>query len=498
MAARTLLLRHSLCSSLYKTSKPRGRKAGRKHPKPVYRISTIVTTDRTSRLLQKSVRTSVLQQICVQDIVYGEPKAIETLVTNRTIQPGAKKRKPVLLKIPKFSTCFQKLQLNAALWNARSMTGKIGVIASTLIEDNLDILVITETWLKSQTDPVIADFHSAVSGYNVHHQSRSSRRGGGVAVIARSNLRVTEKHSGSFNSFESLDIKLQSLSQTVRIITIYRPPESKKNSSTTNDFLTEFSTLLESAVPSPGYLVIADDFNFHLDDGNLPDTVKFTTLLHSMGLRQHILSPTHNKGHILDLVIIRSADQILHSVNITNSMNSDHSLVRFGLTVQRPANSKVRISRRNFRNMSTDDLRDEIAAKFYTYPRDIDIERLSKFYIDSVTDILDTLAPIKQKVVTDKVRAPWYCEELLLLRKTVRRLETKYRATNLEIDRQIFLTRRNEYFRRCDDLKADYHRTRIEEADSKRLFKIIAELTDAKAIHAKELPWQIPSKENSI
>ncbi|XP_070549536.1 uncharacterized protein [Ptychodera flava] len=287
----------------------------------------------------------------------------------------------------------------------------------------------------------------------------------------------------------------KSSSQSLRVITIYRLLKSQKNNLTVNEFLAEFSTLLESAVPSPGHLVIAGDFNIHLDELNSPDTVKFMNLLHSMGLHQHILTPTHNKGHVLDLLITRSTDELVHSVDVSNFMNSDHSLIRFDLNLRRPAPKKVSISRRDFRTVNIDVFQDEISTKLSTYPLDFDAEAISTFYCDTVTEILDTVAPIKKKLVTEKVRAPWYCEELLMLRKNVRRLESKYRSTKLEIDRQIFLIKRIEYFRRCDELKADYHRARIQEADDKKLFKIVSELSDTKAINAKALPSEIPLKE---
>ncbi|XP_070552124.1 uncharacterized protein [Ptychodera flava] len=287
----------------------------------------------------------------------------------------------------------------------------------------------------------------------------------------------------------------KSSSQSFRVIIIYRPPKSQKNNSTVNEFLAEFSILLESAVPLPGHLIIAGDFNIHLDELNSPDTVKFMNLLHSMGLHQHILTPTHNKGHILDLLITRSTDELVHSVDVSNFMNSDHSLIRFDLNLRRPTPKKVSISRCNFRTVSIDVFQDEISMKLSTYPLDFDAEVISTFYCNTVTEILDTLAPIEKKLVTEKVRAPWYCEELLMLRKNVRRLESKYRSTKLEIDRQIFLIKRIEYFRRCDELKADYHRARIQEADDKKLFKIVSELSDTKAINAKALPSEIPLKE---
>ena len=356
-------------------------------------------------------------------------------------------------------------------------------------------MIITETWLKSQFDPVIAEFNSAISGYNFYHQSRSQRRGGGVAVLARSNLRLVEKRSKIFQSFELLDVTFKSASQLLRIIAVYRPPKSTKNMATISDFISEFSTLLETVVPSSGHLLVAGDFNFPFENTNSSDTSKLVDLLHSVGLKQHVKISTHSKGHTLDLLITRSSEQLLHSIRSDNSLNSDHSLLYFGLNVQRPPNTKVTISQRHFHTMNIDRLIDIISPKLISRPRNTNPDDLYLYFHQIVTDALDTVAPVKSKSVINKVRAPWFSEDLLTLRREVRRLEINWRKSQLEIDRQIFVLKRTEYSRRCDALKSAYHRTRIEDADNKKLFAIVAELSDSRTASSNAMPNNITMKE---
>ena len=45
------------------------------------------------------------------------------------------------------------------------------------------------------------------------------------------------------------------------------------------------------------------DFNYHVDNTNEGHVHKFLTLLSSMNLVNHVQEATHEKGHILDLVI---------------------------------------------------------------------------------------------------------------------------------------------------------------------------------------------------
>ena len=64
-----------------------------------------------------------------------------------------------------------------------------------------------------------------------------------------------------------------------------------------------------------------------------PHIVKFNEYLQSFGLEQHVSSPTHNKGGILDVFITRS-DQPSPEIFVHAPSISDHSLIEGRLPVQ--------------------------------------------------------------------------------------------------------------------------------------------------------------------
>ena len=67
-------------------------------------------------------------------------------------------------------------------------------------------------------------------------------------------------------------------------------------------FLDEFDQLLQCLVTLNVYLVISGDFNLWW--GTVSDDVtKFSDLLTSYDLNQHVTKPTNAFNHILDLVI---------------------------------------------------------------------------------------------------------------------------------------------------------------------------------------------------
>lgn len=107
--------------------------------------------------------------------------------------------------------------------------------------------------------------------------------------------------SPKFTTFEHLDVTISYAKFKARLVIIYRPPLCRSNKLTASMLFEEFSQLIEHLMEDYIYpLVIAGDFSFHVDDLNHRDALKFTDLLESVNLIQHVKSPTHRHGHTLD------------------------------------------------------------------------------------------------------------------------------------------------------------------------------------------------------
>ena len=112
-----------------------------------------------------------------------------------------------------------------------------------VVENDLDIIAITETWLTA--DDRVASGEITPDGYKHHHVPSTSKRGGGVAVLCKSTFKthVSDSHPMT-KSFKSTNILILSGSCSVRLIVIYRPDGSKRNPHSFGDFLTEFTEML--------------------------------------------------------------------------------------------------------------------------------------------------------------------------------------------------------------------------------------------------------------
>ena len=84
-------------------------------------------------------------------------------------------------------------------------------------------------------------------------------------MIYRESLSDRWIDAGGKESFEYSKWIISSPSLNLRLVLLYRPPDTADHRVSTNDFFTEFSTYLETILLSKEPLVIAGDFNIHVD-----------------------------------------------------------------------------------------------------------------------------------------------------------------------------------------------------------------------------------------
>lgn len=140
-----------------------------------------------------------------------------------------------------------------------------------------------------------------------------ARIGGGTGLIVRASFKINLLHSDEKSSFEYSEWLVAIDNLKVRLIIIYLPPNTEAHPVTTSTFFREFSDLLEDCVLCPEKLILTGDFNIHVDDHTSTDATKFTDIMNTFSLQQHVSIPTHDSGHTLDLIITRSTNDIVLS-----------------------------------------------------------------------------------------------------------------------------------------------------------------------------------------
>ena len=377
----------------------------------------------------------------------------------------------------------RKRKLKMCLLNSRSVKNKAPQIMDYILENDLDIMALTETWLRPGTIDEAVIGEMVPPGYNFFHEPRSTGRGGGVGIITRDTIKTTtETLHSSYHTFECLQIKAISTSMTYRIFTIYRPPPSDKNTLTTTDFLEDFGNFLSDVILSTGKLIIAGDFNLHLEKTDETDVKKFINLLTTFGLNQLVTGPTHSSNHTLDAIITRNSEMPVHDLLVDDPLISDHKAITFSLNTQRPSFPRKTVEYRELKNIDIDRLKQDIAENQYLngayLANESDPAVCVQVYNEAASDLFNKYAPLKTKVITIRPKVPWYTDAVKKAKQEKRKHERKWKATGLTVHKQIFLDSKNRLTKIIAESKKDYISQMIAESSNsqKALFSCVDQL----------------------
>ncbi|XP_068749378.1 uncharacterized protein [Montipora capricornis] len=151
-------------------------------------------------------------------------------------------------------------------------------------------------------------------------------------------------------------------STALRTIIVYRPPPSRSNNCTVTMFFNEFPLLLENLATTAGPILLAGDFNFHVDNNQDCTATRFTQLLDAFNLKQNILLPTHKSGSTLDLIITRADENIASKFIVVDPALSDHYMVGCTLSLTKVPFEKKKMGYRRLKSINFDDFRHDVSA----------------------------------------------------------------------------------------------------------------------------------------
>ena len=187
---------------------------------------------------------------------------------------------------------------------------------------------------------------------------------------------------------------------------IYRPPYSNLHPVSLKTFFDEFASYMESIILTPEPLIITGDFNIHVNKVNDSDACEFLDLLPSLGLKQHVIGPTHEGGHTLDLVITRQYDQVIKSAPLIDRFISDHAAVLCQLHSVKPCTATNEISYRQLKSIDMDALRADLIASELCTSVFTDLDMMVSYYNSTMSSLLDKYAPLRTKSVANRKRVP--------------------------------------------------------------------------------------------
>ena len=109
-------------------------------------------------------------------------------------------------------------------------------IYDLIVDNSVDVLMLTETWLYSIGDEAyIATMTPA--GYEFRSFSRTGSRGGGIGFVTKTTMSACISFRAlDYKSFEAVQMRLSLDHVSVVLVCLYRPSQSKRNQLTNSIF----------------------------------------------------------------------------------------------------------------------------------------------------------------------------------------------------------------------------------------------------------------------
>ena len=330
-------------------------------------------------------------------------------------------------------------EIRLATINARSAVHKSSLVRDVIISNQLDILVVTETWFRPDMPSAILN-DAAPDNYSIIHEFRSSGRGGGIAVIHKSHISIRRIEATTTHStYERLLFKCTVGSSRINVAAVYRPPPAP-----TAAFFSELSDLIDYISLLPGDLVLIGDINcpgrsvLQLDD-------RLTALVDDYNMTQRVKSPTYIasshliEDSLLDVVIHFTNPSPVRCVSVLDVGLSDHRLVTANLCIPMPKPETVTFSCRNIKRLNRHIFISKLSnASFITNPADNVNDFYEQLHNDVLT-VLNELAPVRK--VTKRQSPcdrPKLSPDVISLKRSRRLLERQYRHNRSESNRIMY------------------------------------------------------------
>ena len=369
--------------------------------------------------------------------------------------------------------------IKIATGNVQSLKNKEQPLLHQLIDKDIDIMIVTETWLTKDDTIWLEACDLNKDTYRIHSAHRQNGRGGGLALIHRTTNNTKLIAHGQTRSFEYATWQLTTKKNNITITGIYHPPP--KNTITNSMFIDDITEHLITLLSTATNNIILGDFNMHINDVNSNDACTFVDTFTALGLTQHVTTSTHVKGNILDLVFTEESSNIKLTSCQAGPFLSDHKLVTAALNINRQPIEKKKLLVHKLHNITENNFKtafDETAIDL-TLPVDTVLHQLN----NELHKVLDTIAPLKQIQVALHQKQPWFDEIVKARHKVVcnrERIWHKYPSPNTW---KAYKVERNVYNRLLSYKKKQLITKQVIDCkgDNKKLYKLMAHLTGARS-----------------
>ncbi|XP_077938224.1 uncharacterized protein LOC144383653 [Gasterosteus aculeatus] len=323
------------------------------------------------------------------------------------------------LTYPTRSTHVQHL-VTGGLWNCQSATRKADFISGFAIQQSLDFLALTETWITPENTSTPAALSSAFS------------------------FSHTPRPTGSLGHFlEELDILL--------------------------------SNFPENGPP----LILLGDFNIQTEKSS-----DLLHLLSSFALSLSPSPPTHKAGNHLDYIFTRNCSTTNLSVtplHVSDHFFISYSLP-LSITNKPPSLTNSIPARRNIRSLSPSSLASSVLSALPSTDSFslLHPNAAAETLLSTLSSSLDSLCPLTTRRTGKSPPAPWLSQPVRAMRATMRASERRWRKYKRPDDLLEFQSLLSSFSASISAAKSSFYQSKIESSFSnpKKLFSIFSNLLE--------------------
>ena len=164
--------------------------------------------------------------------------------------------------------------------------------------------------------------------------------------------------------------------------------------------------------------MILGDLNINTRESTNTDNTIFNDIMATLGLEQHIHSPTHRLGNTLYLIFTQLHGKVKVTNATTHRYISDHYMVCIDLQLHKVSYPKIEKTIRDKTRITAEALLTNFTALILE--TDNSLDQACHNFNTELHNALEKTAPLKTIKYSDKPRQPWFNKYLRRHKKTVR------------------------------------------------------------------------------
>ena len=196
-----------------------------------------------------------------------------------------------------------------------------------------------------------------------------------------------------------------------------------------------------------------------------------------MGLQQRVITPTHESGNTLDVIITRQFGDLVRETPVSDYHISDRWSVICRLNLDKPRVTKKTVTFRRNKGVNLDVLSNEISSSNLCTNTPDTLNDLVSCYNSTLASDLNRRAPLITKTIPAGPLVPWFNDDIKEAGRQRCRAERRWRRTGLEADFLAYKAIKNKTNNLINEAHKLFFKDFVDNStDKRKLFSAIKRL----------------------